>query len=131
VGQKLDLLSGLSGSIMTNFTLLSRTITIVTGVLIGVQTSLLVYFLRRSYKLQKTMSASFVGVLSSMLGVGCASCGSVVLTTLLGFGSTAAVISFLPFKGQEFGILGIGVLLLVIVLTSRKINSPVVCVIKN
>jgi len=77
------------------------------------------------------MGMSALGVATSMLGVGCASCGSVVLTSFIGFGSATAVLGFLPFRGQEFGFLGIGILLFAISLTIRKINQPFVCEVKK
>ncbi len=129
--QKTNLLTSLLGSLQTNFTPLSRTITFISALLTGVQTSLLVYYLRQTAKLQQSMGMSALGVATSMLGVGCASCGSVVLTSLIGFGSATAVLGILPFRGQEFGFLGIAILLFTIGFTIRKINQPFVCAIKK
>ena len=125
--QKTNLLTGLLGSLQTNFTPLSRLITLTSASLAGVQVSLLVFYLKQTARIQQTMGMSTLGVATSMLGVGCASCGSVVLTSLIGFGSATAVLSFLPFRGQEFGFLGIGILLFAIYLTIKKINDPLVC----
>jgi len=106
--QKTNLLTSLLGSLQTNFTPLSRTVTFISAGLAGMQVSLLVYYLRQTARLQQSMGMSALGVATSMLGVGCASCGSVVLTSFIGFGSATAVLGFLPFRGQEFGFLGIG-----------------------
>jgi len=129
--QKTNLLTGLLGSLQTNFTPMTRLVTFISAGLAGVQVSLLVYYLRQTAKLQQSMGMSALGVAASMLGVGCASCGSVVLTSLIGFGSATAVLGFLPFRGLEFGILGIGILLLAIHLTIKKINDPVVCEVRS
>lgn len=129
--QKTNLMTSLLGSLQTNFTPLSRLVTVVSAGLVGVQISLLAYYLRQTTKLQQSMGMSAVGVVTSMLGVGCASCGSVVLTSLIGFGSTTALIGILPFRGQEFGIIGIGILLLAIHLTMKKINDPLVCGVRS
>lgn len=129
--QKTNLLNGLLGSIQTNFTPLSRGVTFVSAGLSGVQVSLLVYYLKQTARIQQSMGMSAVGVTASMLGVGCASCGSVVLTSLIGFGSAMAVLGFLPFRGQEFGLLGIGILLFAIHLTIKKINDPLVCGVRS
>lgn len=129
--QKTNLLVGLLGSLRTNFTPVSRLVTFVTAVFAGVQVSLLVFYVRQTAKLQQSMGMSAVGVATSMLGVGCASCGSVVLTSLIGFGATTAVLGFLPFRGQEFGFLGIGILLFAIHFTMKKINDPLVCGVKS
>lgn len=129
--QKTNLLTGLLGSLQTNFAPLSRAVTVISAGLAGVQVSLLVYYLRQTARAAQSMGMSAVGVTASMLGVGCASCGSVVLTSLIGFGSTTAVLGFFPFRGQEFGLLGIVILLFAIHITIKKINDPLVCGIKN
>lgn len=129
--QKTNLLAGLLGSLQTNFTPLSRTVTVVSAALTGVQSSLMIFYLRQSARIQREMGLSFAGVAISLLGVGCASCGSVVLSSLIGFGSTAVIMGILPFKGQEFGILGIGILLFTIAFTVKKINQPFTCQLRS
>jgi len=129
--QKTNLFVGLLGSLQTNFTPLSRLVTFVTATFAGVQVSLLIFYIRQTAKLQQSMGMSFLGVATSMVGVGCASCGSVVLTSLIGFGATTTVLGFLPFRGQEFGFLGIGILLFATHFTMKKINDPLVCGIKS
>jgi len=89
--------------------------------------SLLAFYFKQTARIQQTMGVSTLGIATSMLGVGCASCGSVVLTSLIGFGSATAVLGFLPFRGQEFGLLGIAILLFAIHVTIKKINDPLVC----
>lgn len=129
--QKTNLLTGLLGSLKTNFTPLSRAVTFVSAILAGVQASFLVYYLRQTARAAQSMGMSAVGVVTSMLGVGCASCGSVVLTSLVGFGSATAVLGFLPLRGQEFGLLGIGILLFAIHTTIKKINNPLTCGVRS
>lgn len=129
--QKTNLLTSLLGSLQTNFTPLSRFVTFVSATLAGIQISLLVYYLKQIAQVQKSLGMSALGVASSMLGVGCASCGSVVLTSLIGFASATAILGFLPFRGQEFGLVGIGILLLAINLTVKKINQPDMCEVRR
>lgn len=125
--QKTNLITSLLGSFDTNFTPLSRVITVSISALAGIQVSLLTYYLRQSITIQKEMGISFFGILASLLGVGCASCGSVILTTILGLGSTSIILGAFPLKGQEFSILGISILLLAIYLTVKKLNKPLIC----
>ena len=129
--QKTNLATSLLGSLQTNFSPFSRTITIINATLTGIQASLLVYYLRQSMKIQKDLGVSLAGVATSLLGVGCASCGSVVLTSLIGFGSTTTVLGILPFRGQEFGFVGIAVLLFAISFTLKKINQQYICEVKR
>ncbi len=129
--QKTNLLAAFLGSLQTNFTPLSRTLTIISATLTGIQISLLIYYLRQSARIQTEMGVSFAGVATSLLGVGCASCGSVVLTSLIGFGTATTVLGILPFRGQEFGFLGIAILVVAINYTMKKINQPFTCVVKG
>src|SRR3989344_4085140 len=125
--QKTNLVTSLLGSLQTNFTPLSRTLTITSAALTGIQASLLIYYLRQSIKIQKDLGVSLVGVATSLLSVGCASCGSVVLTSLIGFGSATTVLGVLPLRGQELGFVGIAILLITIGFTFKKINQAYVC----
>lgn len=129
--QKTNLLTSLLGSLDTNFTPLSRTLTIASASLTGIQASLLIYYVRQSVRIQKEMGVSLAGIATSMLGVGCASCGSVVLTSLVGFGSATTLLGILPYRGQEFGFVGIGILVIAIYYTIKKINQPYICVVKE
>ena len=131
VWEKTNLVTALLGSLETNFTPLSRTLTIISAALTGMQTSLLIYYLGQSARIQAEMGVSFAGVATSLFGVGCASCGSVALTSLIGFGSATTVLGILPFRGQEFGFVGISILLVAINYTIKKINEPFTCVLKG
>lgn len=125
--QKTNLIFSLLGSLQTNFSAFSRSITLLNALLTGIQVSLLVYYLGQKIEMQSSMGVSVIGIVSSMLGIGCASCGSVLLTTLFGLGSTTLVLGYFPLKGQEFGLLGAAILLLSIYFTIKKINQPITC----
>jgi len=129
--QKTNLLAALIGSLETNFTPFSRILTVIIASLSGIQVSLMVFYLRQSVRIQKEMGVSLAGLATSLLGVGCASCGSVLLTSLIGFGSATALIGLLPFKGQEFSFIGVGILSMAIYYTLKEINQPFVCVAKK
>ena len=131
VWQKTNLVTSLLGSIQTNFSPLSRTVTIISATLTGIQASLLIYYLRQTIMVQREMGVSLLGVATSLLGVGCASCGSVVLTSFIGLSSASTVLGILPFRGQEFGLLGIIILLIAIGFTLKKINQPFICKVRE
>lgn len=125
---KIKLPISLLGSIGTNFTSFSATYTIVIAILFGIYVAMLTYFLKRRIKEvgQGGVTTGFLGIASGVLGVGCAACGSFLLTslTLVGAGS---LLSFLPLGGNEFGILGIILLVLAIYMTAKQIENPLIC----
>jgi len=125
---KLELPLSLLGSIATNFTLLSASYTIVIAILFGVYIAMITYFLKRRIKEvgQGGVATGFIGITSGVLGVGCAACGSFLLTSfsLVGAGG---VLTLLPLGGSEFGIIGAVLLASAIYMTAKKIIDPLVC----
>lgn len=127
LSQKVGIISSVFGSIQTNFTPLSRSITLVVAFLFSINISLFVYFILRAARLSKEAGIGTSGFILGMIGVGCASCGSVILSSFLGIGTTAGFIGILPLKGQEFGLLSIFLLSISIYLLAKKINDPIIC----
>ena len=125
---KIELPISLLGSIATNFTLLSALYTIAIAILFGVYVAMLTYFLKRRIKEvgQGGVATGFLGIASGILGVGCAACGSFLLTSLTLVGA-GGVLAFLPLGGSEFGIIGAVLLALAIYMTAKKIQDPLVC----
>src|SRR3989344_5306698 len=125
---KVNLPIQLIGSISTNFTLLSALYTIAIAILFGVYVAMLTYFLKRRIKEvgQGGVATGFLGIASGVLGVGCAACGSFLLTSLTLAGASG-VLTLLPFGGSEFGIIGAVLLALAIHMTAKKIQDPLVC----
>ena len=124
------LLLSLLGSIGTNFTVLSASTVITVAILFGIQVSLLLYYVRRvktKIKITKTGASGLGGLVSGLFGIGCAACGTFVLTSVLALFGATGLLAFLPFGGVEFGFLGIGLLGYSIYLLLKKINDPLVC----
>jgi hypothetical protein len=119
----------LLGSIVTNFTLFSAMYTVCIVVLLGVSVSLMVFsFCQRVPRSKSSgVTSSFFGTLSGLLGIGCAACGSVILTPLLAALGATAFLSFLPLEGSEFGMIGVFLLLLSIYVTAKEIEQPAPC----
>ena len=128
--QKLGILVSSLAALNTNFTPLSRTVTVTLALLIGVDIAFLTFYLRTRFRLERSAGMSIGGLIVGLLGIGCASCGSLVVATFLGAGATASFLNVLPLKGQEFGFLGIAFVLAGIVFTARKIEQPVACGIR-
>src|SRR5262245_295964 len=115
LADKLQILAALVGSIETNFTLFSALSTIAIAVLFGTNVVMVAYHLnlRRHFSAEggkAGAAASLGGLASGLFGVGCAACGTFVLGPVLSLVGAGGVIALLPFGGQEFSVLGIGLL---------------------
>ena len=132
LADKVDVLTALIGSIGTNFTVFSALSTVAIAALFGANVAMMIYYFRSRRQLsqqagQTGVAASVGGLASGFFGVGCAACGTFVLGPALSFIGASGVIAFLPFGGEEFGALGVGLLGFSLVLTARKIGEPVAC----
>ncbi len=123
---------GLLGSITTNFMLLSAITTVVISLLVGANVALVLYLYRRKRAgLNKGgVAVSTFGTIVGIFGVGCAACGSLILTGLLSAVGGITVLAVLPFKGQELGIVGVAALLYATYFLVQKIIRPITCEIK-
>src|SRR3989344_2003187 len=85
LSQKFNFPISLLSSITTNFTLLSASYTIAIAVLFGVNLAMIIYFLRRRITdvEQGGIATGFFGITSGVIGMGCAACGSLLLTGIL------------------------------------------------
>jgi hypothetical protein len=129
LSDKLGLPLNLIGSIATNFTLLSASYTIAIAILFGINLAMVIYYLKRRIKEveQSGIATGFLGITSGVLGMGCAACGSFLLTSVLTFFGVSGVLAYLPLAGEEFGILGVVLLAVSIYMTAKKIQNPAVC----
>jgi len=127
--QKLNLPISLLSSIVTNFTPLSASYTIAVAVLFGVNLAMMVYYLRRKIDevAQSGITTGFFGIVSGVVGMGCAACGSFLLTSILSLFGASWILSFLPLGGGEFGVLGVILLSVSIYLIAKQIQNPAVC----
>lgn len=86
-----------------------------------------VYYTRCRIKTHLGAGLGIVGIIVGFLGIGCAACGSVLLTTLIGFVASTQLLGTLPFHGEEFSWLSIIILLIANYYLIKKINDPLVC----
>ncbi len=124
---KITLPISLLGSIATNFTPLVAFSIVITAVLVGVNAALIVQILMRGEMIWSGPATGATGIFSGILGVGCAACGSLILSAILGTAAGASIIAVLPLRGGEFGIIGILLLLVSTYLLGRQILRPPVC----
>ena len=120
---------GLFGSLGTNFTTVSLTYTILIAILFGMNIAMLVFYVRkRKASLQgKGAVAGVGGLVAGIFGIGCAACGTFLLSAILALVGAGGIVALLPFGGEEFGILGVLLLLYSIYWVAKKIQEPLVC----
>ncbi len=119
------------GLLNSNFTFLNRILTVIIAIVSGINLSMLVYYVKNKIRMARSAGASIFGTVTGLIGVGCASCGSVILSSVIGIGLSSRFISKFPLNGSEFSIAGIFIVLFAIYSLSKKINNPSVCNIDN
>lgn len=115
------------GAISTNFTVLGAALAVTVALLFGLNVAFAVHFVHQRLAARDISSLGVAGLLAAVLGVGCASCGAVVLSFLVGTTAAASIVSVLPLGGQEFTLLAVAALLAALVVTIRKLARPDVC----
>lgn len=129
--EKAAFLLSLIGSIATNFSVLSAVATVLIATLFGMNIALLTHYIRAkregSIGIRTLSGASAAGLVSGFLGIGCAACGTFILSSLLLLIGTGGILTFLPFGGEEFSIIGIGLLLYGLYSITKKTAEPNVC----
>ena len=67
------------------------------------------------------------GLFIAFLGVGCAACGTALLSVLLGFFGFSSMLHLLPYQGQEIGYIGLIFLTIATYSLAHKVTAPNVC----
>ncbi|MHB1086803.1 MAG: hypothetical protein ACYCZ0_03590 [Minisyncoccota bacterium] len=127
MGDKVALPINLLSSIATNFTPLAASYTIAITVLTGINAALITELVRTRHIFAKGAAAGATGIAAGTLGLGCAACGSIILTSLLGTTGGLGVLTFLPLRGGELGIIGVALLGFSTYLLARQVTKPLVC----
>lgn len=132
LADKARILAALIGSIGTNFTIFSALSTALIALLFGANVAMISYYLCQYLPLgrqagQTGIVASLGGLTAGLFGVGCAACGTLVLGPLLAFTSAGSFLALLPLGGEELSVAGIALLSFSLVLTARRISTPLAC----
>lgn len=131
VASKIGIALGLLGAIGTNYTVLSAMALAAAALLFGANVALLVFGTRARHSMLTTQGSGLVvslsGVTTSLVGIGCAACGSLVLAPVLSFLGAGGLLAALPWAGEEFVVPGLGLLLLSVFLTARGLASSGAC----
>lgn len=129
---KFAFLGSMYGLLFTNFTVFSALYTVSIALLFGINSALLTYYIRRrqSQTIRSNTSghtAGILGTVSGVFGVGCAACGSVIISGLLSLVGAGWLLALLPLRGAEFGLLGMILLSYSVYQLCKRINDPLVC----
>lgn len=97
------------------------------ALLFGLNVAFTVHFVRRWLADRQATGLGVTGLLAAVFGVGCASCGAVVLSFLVGTGAAASMVGVLPLGGHEFNLLAVAALAAALAVTVRKLAHPDAC----
>lgn len=92
-----------------------------------VMTLLKVYGQLRTDAITKSGLYSGIALVLALLGVGCAACGAVLLSTLLSFVGLSSLLVYFPYYGVEIGYLGVVILMYLSYSLSAKLANPYTC----
>ena len=126
-GDKLAFPISLLSSIATNFTLLPASYTIAIAFLAGINAALVIHLMRTQREFVGGGIIGASGIFTGALGLGCAACGSLILTSIVGTVGGIGVLALLPLRGSEFGIIGVLLLGYSTYLLAKRVTKPLVC----
>ncbi len=128
LSEKLLFLLGSLRALETLFTPFSRYLTILVSLLFGLNTGLLVFYLSRRRKMIKKLGTpGLAATVLGIFGIGCGSCGSVLLSAL----GLSGVLGLLPLRGVEFSLLSVVLLLYSTNKITQNIGNENLCPIKK
>ena len=87
------------------------------------------YFKRQRKALNKgSLFATGAGMVLGMFGVGCISCGAIVLAPILSALGLLGALNMLPFAGKELVVVGFLLIISSIYYLLKQLNKPLVCI---
>lgn len=128
--EKLTFVFGMYEIVFTNYNNLSIVYLFSIAILFALNIALLTYYVRRRQLETKSKVIHYTsvsGFVSGLFGIGCAACGSVIITSALTAFGGGSLILLMPFQGAEFGVLGISLLLYSNYYLIKKISDPLIC----
>lgn len=114
--------------IQNNFSAGSIILAVLGSFLGGINLSLAyTYMMLRGQVLLHSGLYSGIGLIFAFFGVGCAACGTALLSVVLGFFGFSAMLNVLPYQGQEIGYIGLIFLCIATYTLAHKVAVPNVC----
>lgn len=94
----------------------------------GINISLAYTYIKlRGELIVKSGLYSGVGLFFAFLGIGCAACGTALLSVMLSFFGFSTMLNVLPYQGEEIGYIGLIFLCIATYSLSQKVTAPNVC----
>jgi hypothetical protein len=114
--------------VKTTFTNTALFLGVVGSVLGGVNMGLAYTYMKiRGEVILKSGVYQGFGLVLAFLGIGCAACGTALLSLILGMFGFSTVLSIFPYGGQEVGYIGVLLLLMATYSLAKKVIAPNVC----
>jgi hypothetical protein len=132
--QKFGFITQLYFSLDSHMHPLSIVSSVVIAILLGINTTLLLFYIRsrrQSGNNKLGHTAGLLGIIIGIFGIGCAACGSLIIISLLSTIGAAGILVALPFSGAEFSILAVVLLSLSVVNLAKRIQDPLICPVSN
>lgn len=112
----------------STFTAGSVILAILGSFLGGINLSLAYTYMKiRGEAIIKSGIYSGIGLVFAFLGIGCAACGTALLSVILGFFGFSTMLNVLPYQGQEIGYIGLIFLSIATYVLAQKVMAPRVC----
>jgi len=128
---KITILGNLYLGIFTNFTTTAAVATVLIALLSGLNAGLLALYIKRTKSLRSLPSDTSLvqlgAMVSAVFGIGCASCGSIILMTILLQFGAGSMLFLMPWRGEEFAFVAVGLLSYSVFLLYKKLHAPLVC----
>lgn len=125
---KLSIFFGFLAGVNESIGLFPSLLIIAMSLLFGANTALFIYYIRQRRRLLAGKGGLTIGAfIAGLFGIGCASCGSFLASSVLAVFGASSLIALLPLKGLEFAILSILLLSLSIYWLGKEIKNDPNC----
>jgi len=102
---------------LLNLSFIHLILVITLSLLAGIVTSFSIFIIRR--QISTNFSGSITGIITAIIAPACPSC-ALGIFSVLGLGG---LLTFLPFKGLEIGLISLIILIITLVYLAKKINT--------
>lgn len=128
LGSRISLFIKTLFDITSAFTISTLILAVLGALLGGINLSLAYTYMKvRGDLIIQSGLYSGLGLIFAFLGIGCAACGTALLSVVLSFFGFSTMLSVLPYKGEEIGYIGILILCIATYVLAQKVTAPNVC----